>query len=140
MAELRATLTELIAVLDAARFAAPFGFRLVSCSAGECSLEIPFQPALERPGGIINGIVLMGASDVAMWLAIMTLRGTEEQWVTSDLKTAFVRSGRRENLLCTAKVLKLGRRMAYGTAECRNGDSELIAHHVVTYARLEDRN
>ena len=33
-------------------------------------LELPHKPALERPGGIINGPALMAAADCAMWLAI----------------------------------------------------------------------
>ena len=98
---------------------------------------MPFDPALERPGGIVSGMTLMGAADVAMWLAIMTRRGTREHWVTSDMKTAFLRSARQEDVLCTASVLKLGHRSAYGTAECRGATSGLLAHHVLTYAKVD---
>ncbi|MDB5903134.1 MAG: hypothetical protein JWM26_2012 [Betaproteobacteria bacterium] len=126
-------MAELEAVLKATRFVGPYGFRVLSCAPGVCELELPFQPSLERPGGIINGIALMGAADVAMWLAIMTLRGTGEQWVTADLKTAFLKSGRSEDVVCTARVLKLGARSAYGTAECRASGADLLTHHVVTY-------
>jgi uncharacterized protein (TIGR00369 family) len=134
---LHATLAELKSALSATRFVDPFGFRVRSCAPGECELELPFHPTLERPGGAINGIALMGAADVAMWLAIMTLRGTAEQWVTADLKTAFLRSGRAEDVVCTARIIKLGPRSAYGTAECRTTASALLAHHVVTYLRAD---
>ena len=80
----------------------------------------------------------MGAADVALWLAIMTMRGTGEHWVTSDMKTAFLRSGREEDIVCTARVLKLGKRSAYGTAESTGAASGLLAHHVLTYARAPD--
>jgi acyl-coenzyme A thioesterase PaaI-like protein len=101
-------------------------------------LRIPFDEQLERPGGIVSGMTLMGAADVAMWLAIMTLRGTSEHWVTSDMKTAFLRSARREDVVCTAKILKLSARSAYGTAECASAASGLLAHHVLTYVRASD--
>jgi acyl-coenzyme A thioesterase PaaI-like protein len=78
----------------------------------------------------------MGAADVAMWLAIMTQRGTSERWVTSDMKTAFLRSARQEDIVCVARILKLGKRTVYGTAECFNEQSELLAHHVISYARI----
>jgi uncharacterized protein (TIGR00369 family) len=132
---LHATMAELDAVLKATRFVDPYGFRVLSCAPGVCELSLPFHPSLERPGGIINGIALMGAADVAMWLAIMTLRGSGEQWVTADLKTAFLKSGRSEDVVCTARVLKLGARSAYGTAECRASGADLLTHHVVTYLR-----
>jgi acyl-coenzyme A thioesterase PaaI-like protein len=133
----RATVAELAAVLAATRFVDPYGFRVLSCAPGVCELELPFHASLERPGGIVNGIALMGAADVAMWLAIMTLRGTAEQWVTADLKTAFLKSGRSENIVCTARVLKLAARSAYGAAECRASGPGMLTHHVVTYLRAD---
>jgi acyl-coenzyme A thioesterase PaaI-like protein len=45
---------------------------------GECTIMVPFSSALERPGGVVSGMTIMGAADVAMWLAIMTHRGTRE--------------------------------------------------------------
>lgn len=132
---LRASVAELNAVLSATAFLAPYRFNVRACSAGECELVVPFERSLERPGGIVSGMTLMGAADVAMWLAIMTLRGTAEHWVTSDMKTAFLRSGREQDVVCTAKVLKLGQKSAYGTAECATDDARLLAHHVITYVR-----
>lgn len=132
----RASVAELNAVLGQAAFVAGYAFEVVAASHGECHLRVPFKNSLERPGGIINGIVIMGAADVAMWLAIMTVRGTEEVWVTADMKTAFLRSGKQEPLLCTARVLKVGKRSAYGTVECVGALSGLLAHHVVTYAHI----
>ena len=132
-----ATVAELNAVLEQTAFLKPYGFRVASCGAGVCSLHVAFDPALERPGGIVSGMTLMGAADVAMWLAIMTLRGTVEHWVTTDMKTAFLRSARQEDVTCTARVLKPGKRSMYGTAECQGAGSGLLAHHVLTYARVE---
>jgi uncharacterized protein (TIGR00369 family) len=131
------SIAELNQVLADTPFLEPYGFRVESTGTGECSLIIPFRASLERPGGIVSGMTLMGAADVAMWLAIMTLRGVEERWVTSDMKTAFLRSARSEDLSCTARVLKSGKRTMYGTAECRGAGVGLIAHHVLTYARVD---
>jgi uncharacterized protein (TIGR00369 family) len=130
-------IAELEQVLVGTPFLQPYGFRIEAAGAGECTLIVPFQAALERPGGIVSGMTLMGAADVAMWLAIMTLRGVEERWVTSDMKTAFLKSARSENFSCSARVLRAGKRTMYGTAECRSETAGLIAHHVLTYARVD---
>ncbi|MES2127462.1 MAG: PaaI family thioesterase [Pseudomonadota bacterium] len=127
---------ELNAVLAQSSFLAPYGFTVRACEAGQCTLLVPFSANLERPGGIVSGMTIMGAADVAMWLAIMTERGTTEHWVTTDMKTAFLRSAQREDVLCTARILKLGKRTAYGTAECHNERGELLAHHVISYAQV----
>jgi uncharacterized protein (TIGR00369 family) len=135
----KSTLEELAQVLANAPFLKPFGFAIQSCAPGECSIRVPYSASLERPGGIVSGITIMGAADVAMWLAIMTQRGTAEQWVTTDLKTAFLSSARETDVHCTARVLKLGKRTAYGTAECRAGNGDLLAHHVISYALVPAR-
>jgi len=134
-----ADIAELQSVVDETAFLQPYGFRVERIASGECTLRIPYRPALERPGGIISGVTLMGAADVAMWLAIMTLRGVEERWVTADMKTAFLRSARDEDVACTARILKRGKRTMYGTAECTGADGQLVAHHVLTYSHAEIR-
>ncbi len=127
---------QLNAVLAQSAFLEPYGFSVRSREEGLCTLIVPFSTSLERPGGIVSGMTIMGAADVAMWLAIMAVRGTQEQWVTTDMKTAFLRSARQEDVLCVARILKLGKRTAYGTAECTNVEGQLLAHHVISYARV----
>jgi uncharacterized protein (TIGR00369 family) len=127
------TQDELAHILANAAFLQPFALEIQSCTPGECTVVAPYAVSRERPGGIVSGITLMAAADVAMWLAIMTQRGTEEQWVTTDMKTAFLSSARRTDVACTARVLKLGKRTAYGTAECRDAGGNLLTHHVLSY-------
>lgn len=94
--------------MERAVFARHCGFRLAAVGEGVCTLHVPFQPALERPGGLIGGPVFMGAA-------------------------------RREDFFCTARILKLGRRLVYGVAECVTSDGRLLTHHTVTYVRPEER-
>lgn len=131
------TVAELDRVLADTPFLKAYALRVESAARGECVVRVPFDRALERPGGIVSGMTLMGAADVAMWLAIMTLRGTAEHWVTSDMKTAFLRPAREEDVLCGARILKPGRRTMYGVAECSGAHAGLVAHHVLTYVRVE---
>jgi uncharacterized protein (TIGR00369 family) len=132
--ELACTLDQLTQVLASAAFLKPYGFVVQSCAPGECTVVVPYAASLERPGGIVSGLAIMGAADVAMWLAIMTRRGTTEQWVTTDMKTAFLSSAREADICCVARLLKLGKRTAYGTAECRDTGGHLLAHHVISYS------
>ena len=37
--------------------------------------------------------------------------------------------------LCTAKILKLARRLIYGVSECVDGNGKLLTHHTITYIR-----
>lgn len=86
------TVDDLAKVLADTAFLKPYGFVVRDCALSECTIRVPYNAALERPGGIVSGMTIMGAAEVAMWLAIMTQRGTQERWVTTDMKTAFLSS------------------------------------------------
>ena len=122
-------------ILDTSQFLRPYGFRVVSADEEKCTLELPHKPDLERPGGIINGPALMAAADCAMWLAIKSKIGIENDALTSDLNTTFLAPAKGEHVYCTASVLKMGRRRIYGVAKCHGRAGKLFTHHTVTYVR-----
>ena len=122
-------------LLDRARFVRAYGFRVVSVSKAKCVLELPHRPAMERPGGIMNGPALMAAADCAMWLAIKAHIGVEGDALTSELNTSFLAPAKGVHVYCTARILKLGRRRIYGVAECHGKKGNLFSHHTVTYVR-----
>jgi len=129
------TKEELEQVLLESAFAKIYNFKLQSFGSGECTLIMPYQKEIERPGGIIAGSVFMTAADVAMWLAIMTLLGNNSMTMTTELKTAFLSSAKQEDVKCTAKILKLGKSLIYGVAECINMEGKILTHHTITYIR-----
>jgi len=137
MIDVAVTRDELNEILSSSPFASIYDLKLDSFAGGECSVLMPFQESLERPGGIVSGSVLMTAADAAMWLAIMTRLGKNAITVTSGMTSAFLSSAKREDVRCTARVLKLGKKLVYGVAECESDRGSLLSHHTLTYARLE---
>lgn len=133
---LAATETELRRLLEEVAFTRVYGFQLHSIADGQCTLEVPFQPLFERPGGIVSGPLFMAAADVAMWLAIMTRLGVADRSVTAAMTSAFLDAARHEPFRCTARIVKLGRRLVYGVADNVSGSGRLLTHHSLTYARF----
>lgn len=132
---LAVTAAELRDLLSRAVLARDYDFTLESFDDGVCTVRVPFHPGLERPGGLVGGPAFMAAADVTMWLAIITRLGPADRSVTTELTTAFLAPARQEGFLCTARVLKWGRRMIYGVAECASADGRLLTHSTVTYFR-----
>ena len=128
---------ELEQLLRDVAFTKNFGFKVQGIADGQCTILVPFQVEFERPGGLVSGQVFMAAADVAMWLAIKTKLGMADSSVTAEMKTNFLSSARQEAFSCTAKVLKLGRRLIYGVAECVDNNGRLLSHHTLTYIRGE---
>ena len=133
----RASKRALQKLLDGERFVRPWKFRVVSVGDGICTLELPHHASLERPGGIINGPALMAAADCAMWLAIKARIGMEHDALTTDLNTAFLAPAKAQSVLCTARIVREGRRRIYGVAECHDQAGRIFTHHTITYSRLE---
>lgn len=132
---LAVTPEEIRQLLGEVAFAKLYGFQLLELGEGRCSLAVPFQESFERPGGIVSGPVFMAAADVAMWVAIKTRLGLGDASVTVEMKTNFLSGAKREDICCHAKLLKVGRRLIYGTAECATKDGQLLTHHTLTYIR-----
>lgn len=128
------TMADLAALLAANEFTRVFGAKVTGIGEGEATLEVPYRPENDRPGGIVSGQVYMHAADVAFWLAIKTRLGLEDASVTSAMNTAFLGSARQETITCVARILRMGGRLIYGVAECFAG-SRLLTHHTLTYAR-----
>jgi uncharacterized protein (TIGR00369 family) len=132
---LAATESELRQLLSQVGSTNHYGFQLYSLGDGECTLLAPFRKDFERPGRVVAGPLFMAAADVAMWLAIITRLGVSDGSVTAEMKTNFLNAAREEDILCHAKILKLGRRLVYGVAECTNREGKLLTHHTITYIR-----
>jgi uncharacterized protein (TIGR00369 family) len=124
-------------LLSKASFTKLYHLRVKSLGDGECTLAVPFLAEFQRPGGLVSGPVYMAAADMAMWVAIMTRVGNADAIVTVELNTKFVSAARQEDIFCSAKILKMGRQLIFGTAECVNGEGKLLTHHTITYFRTE---
>jgi uncharacterized protein (TIGR00369 family) len=135
--ELACSQKELEQLLAEVPFTRNFGFALRDIGDGQCGLDVPFQEVFERPGGIVSGQVFMAAADVAMWLAIKTRLGMGDSSVTAEMKTNFLGAAQKEGFCCNARILKLGRRLIYGIAECVDSTGRLLTHSTVTYIRGE---
>ena len=70
-------------------------------------------------------------------VAIKTKLGIGDDSVTVEMKTNFLYSARKQSFRCTARVLKLGRQLVYGSAECLNDQGKLLTHHTLTYIRVQ---
>src|SRR5438445_10713527 len=125
---------DLDALLRRLPFTRRLGMSVIELGNGTCAVRVPFRRAFERPGGIVSGDVYMTTADITFWLAIKTFAGLEDASVTIHLNTAFLSAARREPFLCRASVLRRGRRILYGVAECTAGE-RILTHHTLSYMR-----
>lgn len=89
-----------------------------------------------RPGGTVSGPSMFALADVAIYLAILSRIGPVALAVTTNCSIDFMRkpaAGR--DLLCEARLLKLGRSLAVGDALLHSeGETAPVARAGLTYS------
>ena len=102
---------------------------------GEVTVRLAHDDKRLRPGGTISGPTVFMLADLALYGVTMSIVGLEPLAVTTDVTIHFLRKPAPAALVCTAKVLKEGKRLVIGSAEVMTeGMSDPVAHVVGTYS------
>ena len=75
---------------------------------------LPFSADNLRPGGTLSGPTLMTMADTAMYFLLLSRLGPVALAVTTSLSINFLRRPPPADLLATARLLKLGSKLAVG--------------------------
>jgi len=112
--------------------------RLIDASPGEVRLALPVHPRHVHAGNVMSGQTLMAAADTAMVLAVTSKLGAFKPMTTVQLQTTFLRPVAADagEAIVVARVLRLGKTLAFGDIEITTGDGVLAAHATTTYALL----
>lgn len=108
-------------------------------SANSAVIKIPFADWMRRPGNTISGPAVMAAADSAMYALIIGLLGPKLMAVTSNMNINFLRKPEIGNLVATATLLKMGKRLAYFAVEVQiEGNDAVVTHITGSYALPEE--
>jgi uncharacterized protein (TIGR00369 family) len=109
-------------------------------AADGVDLRMRFSDRLCREGGVICGQAMMSLADTAMPLAISAMAGEFLPMTTVDQTMHFLRPAAKADLIAEARVIRLGRTMAYGSVTIRPADGDLrpVAMAQTAYALLRD--
>lgn len=136
----KAALTELLAKMFAP-WVQDLDLTIEAVAADGIDLRMRFSEKLCREGGVICGQAMMSLADTAMPLAISTVAGEFLPMTTVDQTMHFLRPAAKTDLVAEARVIRLGRTMAYGSVTVRpaEGDTRPVALAQTAYALLRDR-
>lgn len=102
---------------------------------GTCVIRLKFKPDQLRPGGTISGPTMMGLTDFAVYVAVLSVVGQKALAVTSSLNINFFKKPPAKDLMAHCKLLKVGKRLCVGEALIvPDGEEEPVAHATATYA------
>jgi len=104
-------------------------------AAGEIVMRFAADERHLRPGGTVSGPAQFALADIAAFVAVLAHAGPVALAVTTSATINFLLKPPPGDLLATARVLKLGRRLVVVDCTIAGAASgETVAHAVATYS------
>lgn len=99
-------------------------------------VELALDPSDEhiRPGGTVSGPALFTLCDYAAYYVILAHIGEVELTVTTNLNINFLNKPQQGRLICSARILKLGKRLAVVDCQVHDQNQLLVAQASCTYS------
>jgi uncharacterized protein (TIGR00369 family) len=99
-------------------------------------LRMPVDDRHLRPGGTVSGPSMFTLADCAYYAATLAMIGPQALTVTTSLTINFLAKPPVADLICEARILRLGRVLSVGEATVWSAgrDDGPVAHAAVTYA------
>ena len=137
MSELGRDAAQAILADNFAAWVQDLGLRVESVDSGRARLRLPCSDRLVRAGGTLCGQALMSAADTAMAIALSASFGAFRPITTVTQSISFMRPIADGDVLVDARVLRLGKTLAFGEVVLRaDGDERPAVHATTTYAIL----
>ena len=118
------------------------GFEVEEIGKGTCRVRLPPRAAFLRPGGTVSGPALMSLADFGMYVAVLSRIGRVELAVTTSLNCNFLRRPKPGAVVADCRLIKLGKRLAYGEVSLYSEGAEAdgpVAHVTATYSIPPER-
>lgn len=113
------------------------GLKVEEVGAGNVRVRLPFGERLVRVGGTICGQALMAFADTVTVLAISAASGGFRPMTTVGQTISFLKPVSGADAIAEARVLRLGKTLAFGEVSIRaDGRDDIVAHVTTTYAIL----
>lgn len=110
------------------------GFTPISIHPGEVLVRLEADDKHLRPGGTVSGPALFTLADCAAYFVILAHIGPVGLTVTTNLNINFMQKTAPGPVDCTAKLLKLGKRLAVTDMQMHDQEGRLISQATGTYS------
>lgn len=122
--------------VTASNFWELLGFSIHHMENGEAEARLPNDPKLHNSLGIFHGGAIASLADTTCGAALKSAINTEHFFVTTDLQISYFKAAKDDELVCKAKVIHLGKKVARVEAKLFMNE-QLVAKAGGTFTLLE---
>jgi acyl-CoA thioesterase len=112
------------------------GMELLDAGEGWVKMKIAFRPEFLQPM-TVHGGVIYSLADSATAHALMTLILPDQRPTTVEQRINFLKAVKDQDLYCEARIVHLGKTLAYAEATVTTEDETLMAKSTATLMRLD---
>jgi acyl-CoA thioesterase len=115
------------------------GMKLLSSKEGKSVMECRIRPVLKNTSGTLHGGVMGALVDMSVATALRSVMPLSARMTTVEFKVNFLKAVPEGTVTAYGNILRLGRTIAVGSTEVRNGEGEVVAFGSATYYILHVR-
>lgn len=105
---------------------------------GTCLLEVKLGEKHLQPFGMVHGGVMASVVDAAAFWAVFPQVEKGMGLTTVEMKLNFLAPAQKGKLVAQGRCIKMGRTLALGETQVRNGEEVLVAHGTATMMVVPD--
>ena len=110
------------------------GMEIIGIKKGWAKIRLPFTKKLTNGIGVAHGGAIFSPADSAVGMALIGLTERDESISTLEMKINYLKPLSGGEIIAEAKIVHRGTMTAIGDVEVRDGDDNLIAKGLATYA------
>jgi acyl-CoA thioesterase len=118
---------------EASPFWSLLGMELVDVKKGWARLKLPFARKLTNAIGIVHGGAIFTPADSAVGIALIGMVDKDESISTVEMKINYLKPFGDGEIFIEGKIIHKGVNIAFGDAEIKDAQGNLIAKAFATY-------
>ena len=116
------------------------GMEILGIKKGWAKIRLPFTKKLTNGIGVAHGGAIFSPADSAVGMALIGLTARDENISTLEMKINYFKPLAEGEIIAEAKIVHKGTMTAIGDVEVRDGNGNLIAKGLTTYAITKKQN
>jgi uncharacterized protein (TIGR00369 family) len=109
------------------------GMKLLSSADGKSVMQCRIRPVLRNSAGTLHGGVMGALVDMSVATALRSIMPLSSRMTTVEYKVNFLKPVSDGVVTAYGTILRMGKTIAAGSTEIRNGDGEVVAFGSSTY-------
>jgi uncharacterized protein (TIGR00369 family) len=116
------------------------GMELVEIKRGWAKIRMPYSEKLANGTGVAHGGAIFSPADSAVGMALVGLLNRDENISTLEMKINYLKPFSGGEIIAEARIVHKGAMTAIGDVDVKDGQGNLIAKGLATYAIFKKAN